>query len=63
MITNYVKWKRKIKSRIAKAKGALNKEKNFFTTKLGFNLRKKVEGSAVFVAPLCIVLGPGHLKK
>jgi len=43
MITNYVRWKRNIKSRLAKAKAALNKEKDFFTTKLGFNLRKKVE--------------------
>jgi hypothetical protein len=42
-ITNYVRWKSEIKSRIAKAKAAPNKEKTHFTTKMDLNLRKKVE--------------------
>jgi len=41
--TNYVRWKREIKSRIAKAKAAINKEKTHFNTKMDLNLRKKVE--------------------
>jgi hypothetical protein len=38
---NYVRWKREIKSRIAKAKAAINK-KIHFNTKMDLNLRKKV---------------------
>jgi hypothetical protein len=43
MITSYVRWKHEIKSRIAMAKAALNKETTLFNTKLDLNLRNKVQ--------------------
>ena len=42
MITNDVRCKWEIKSRIAMAKAALNKKKALFTSKLDFNLKKKL---------------------
>jgi hypothetical protein len=42
MITNDASCTREIKSRIAMAKAAFNKEKNFFTSKLDLNLLKKL---------------------
>ena len=42
MITNDARNTRKIKSTIAIAKAVLNRKKNFFTSKLELNLRKKL---------------------
>jgi hypothetical protein len=42
MITNDARCTHEIKSRIAMAKAAFNKKKNLFTSKLDFNLRKKL---------------------
>jgi hypothetical protein len=42
MITNDARCTREIKYRIAMAKAAFNKKKNFFTSKLDLNLRKKL---------------------
>jgi hypothetical protein len=41
IITNDARCKREIKSRVATAKAAFNKEKTLFTSKLDLNLRKK----------------------
>ena len=48
-----------IKSRIAMAKGAFNKKKILFTSKLDLNLRKKLV-NATFGAWLCMVLKLGR---
>jgi hypothetical protein len=42
MITNEARCTREIKSRIAMAKAAFNKQKTLFTSKLDLNLRKKL---------------------
>jgi hypothetical protein len=42
MITNDVRCRREIKSRIAMAKAAFNKKKALFTSKLDLNLKKKL---------------------
>jgi hypothetical protein len=42
MITNDARCTREIKSRIAMAKAAFSKKKNFFTSTLDLNLRKKL---------------------
>ena len=42
MLTNDGKCTREIKSRIAMAKAAFNKNKNLFTSKLDLNLKKKL---------------------
>jgi hypothetical protein len=42
MITNDVRFTRKIRSRIAMAKAAFNKKKTLFTSKLDLNLRTKL---------------------
>jgi hypothetical protein len=42
MITNYARYTVEIKSSIAMAKAAFNKEKTLFTSKLHLNLRNKL---------------------
>jgi hypothetical protein len=42
MITNDARCTREIKSRITMAKAAFNKKQTLFTSKLDFNLRKKL---------------------
>jgi hypothetical protein len=42
MITNYARCTCDMKSRIVMAKAAFNKKKTLFTSKLDFNLRKKL---------------------
>jgi hypothetical protein len=53
MITNDARCTREIKSRIAMAKAAFNKKKNFFTSKLELNLRKKLVKCYIWSVALC----------
>jgi hypothetical protein len=46
-VTNDARCTRDIKSRIAMAKAALNKQEYLSTSKLDLNLRKKLENSAL----------------
>jgi hypothetical protein len=53
MITNDARCTREIKSRIAMAKAAFNKKKSLFTSKLDFNLRKKLVKCYIWSIALC----------
>jgi hypothetical protein len=52
MITNDTRCTCKIKSRIAKAKAAFNRKKILFTSKLDFNLRKKIMKCYIWITAL-----------
>jgi hypothetical protein len=52
MITNDARCTREIKSRIATAKAAFNKQKSFFASKLDLNLRKKPVKCYIWIIPL-----------
>jgi hypothetical protein len=52
-LTNDGRCTREIKSRIAKAKAAFNKKKTLFTSKLEFNLRKKLVKCYSWIMTFC----------
>jgi hypothetical protein len=54
MITNDARCTREIKSRIAMAKTAFNKNKNVFTSKLELNLSKKLVKCYIWSVALCV---------
>jgi hypothetical protein len=66
IITSDARCTREIKSRIAMAKAAFNKKKNFFTSKLELNLRKKLAKRYIWSIALCgaemWTLGKVHQK-
>jgi hypothetical protein len=55
MITNYARCTREIKTRIVMAKAAVNKKKTLFTSKLDFNLRKKLVKCYILSIAVCTI--------
>jgi hypothetical protein len=53
LITNDASCRRGIKSGIAMAIASFNKKKNLFTSKLNFNLRKKLAKCCILSIALC----------
>jgi S-adenosylmethionine:diacylglycerol 3-amino-3-carboxypropyl transferase len=63
LITNYARWTREIKSRIALEKAASKKKRTFFSRKLEKNLEKKLVKCHTWSILFFLLLKPGRFGK